>query len=185
MKQCGDDITVLYPLFQEENGGSIPTSPLQLNLIVISPRLAGELNRLWHSVLPETILFNIQGGICYGAEYQEKWYAVAIWTKPIAANRLKDGDKMLELRRLAIADNAPKNTASRMLSIMRKLIKKRFPDIKKLISYQAEEHHTGTIYKAAGWSAVAKSDYARWHPGEIRNPAQTISSKIRWEIELL
>ena len=49
----------------------------------------------------------------------------------------------------AIASDAPKYTATRMLSIMVKRIKKEFPDIVRLISYQDTEVHKGTIYKAA------------------------------------
>jgi hypothetical protein len=145
---------------------------------------AQELNRAWHSVLPETNLGNLVGNIrnvAYEAEYNEISYAVAIWTTPIAANRLNDGWLALELRRLAICDKAPKNTATRMISIMTKMIRKRWPELKRLLSYQAEKHHSGTIYKAAGWNIAATSNCMTWHEGESRAKMQTDSKKVRWE----
>jgi len=145
---------------------------------------AQNLNALWHSVLPIASLGWLNRYVAYGAEFEGQWYAVAIWTDPIAANRLADGPRLLELRRFAIAPDAPKNTASRMLGIMRRKLKIKFPDVIRLISYQAVEHHSGTIYKASGWKAVACSEYQEWHPGLSRAEPQTKSDKIRWELNL-
>lgn len=39
-----------------------------------------------------------------------------------------------------------------MLGEMAKWIKSNLPSVPKLISYQDEAVHTGTIYKAAGWT---------------------------------
>jgi len=150
-------------------------------------RRAAQLNRQWHSVLPKTYLANLNGNICkvaYAAEFEGVAYAVAIWTTPIAANRMADGWNALELRRLAIADDAPKNTASRMLAVMTRLIKAKWPQINRLVSYQAEKHHAGTIYKAAGWTNAATSDAKTWHPGRLRAAQQTDSAKVRWEYTL-
>jgi len=99
---------------------------------------------------------------------------------------------VLELRRMAICTEAPKNTASRMLSIMLKLLKKKVPTLKKVISYQDTEVHKGTIYKAAGWhiGRITKSKEIRWgklNPdgsGRKRNPIITSADKIRWEYDL-
>lgn len=181
----GDSITIVHPLFQEEGDGVIPISPLQLQIQEIDVDTAMSLNELWHSVLPKTSKSNLIRNtykIFFAAIYRNKYYASAIWTSPVAANRLKDGFNLLELRRLAISDEAPKNTATRMLSIMRKIIHKKFPKIKGLISYQAIEHHNGTIYKAAGWKCVNKSKSTVWHKGKKRNNMQTTSDKLRWEI---
>lgn len=175
------------PLFRSGNGGETPTSALQLRIRESGMPRAQELNRLWHSVLPDTHLGNLVGNthsVAYVAEVGETAYAVAIWTTPIAANRMKDGWTALELRRLAIADDAPKNTASRMLGIMTRLIRKKWPELTRLVSYQAEKHHAGTIYKAAGWKVTARSDAKTWHEGESRAAQQTDSSKVRWELPL-
>ena len=180
----GDSIRVMRPLFPEAEGGSIPTSPLQLQIGPIGMRQAQALNRLWHSVLPETHLGNLVGAkrsVAFVAEHSSVAYAVAIWTDPIAANRMKDSAHVIELRRFAIGPDAPRNTASRMLSVMSRLLSKRWPELTRLISYQAVESHQGTIYKAAGWRPVATSRQQRWHPREHRADAQIVSDKIRWE----
>ena len=182
-----DIARVAYPLFHADDGGSSPTSALQLNVREVNVRQAQKLNDMWHSVLPDTHLGNLVGKpkvVCYEAEFNEVAYAVAIWTSPIAANRLINGWSMLELRRLAIADDAPKNTASRMLRIMRILISRKFPDVIRLISYQAEAHHSGTIYKASGWTRASRSESSSWHKTTQRDLRQTGSAVIRWEYSM-
>lgn len=191
-----DSTRVVCPLFQTGEGGSIPTSTLQLNVIEISVERARSLNAYWHSVLPRTYLANITGNrmvVCYGAEFDGRIFAVAIWTSAIAANRLTDGERCLELRRFAIAPDAPRNSASRLLSVMCRKIKQKWPDLLRAISYQAVEEHKGTIYKAAGWKPVAFSESSAWHTNGIRfrdgkyysqaarAEPQTLSQKVRWE----
>jgi hypothetical protein len=155
-------------------------------------RLARELNATWHSMLPRTDLGNLLAGtttVAYGASYDGNWYAVAIWTQPIIASQC-DGHT-IELRRLAICKSAPKNTASRMLRIMRRLVTRQFPQITRLISYLAVDVHAGTIYRAAGWKPVGDVVAAR--PQRFSNvnkktratgPLQTESRKQRWELLL-
>ena len=176
----GDSTRVVYPLFQAGDGGSTPTSPLQFDIHRIPRDLFETLNREWHSRLPEC--GNCWNGVCYGAEFGGLLYAVAWWSHPVAQNRMRDGDTTLELRRLAIADDAPKNTASRMLSVMRKMIAADFPLITTLISYQDTGVHLGTIYKASGWIAeVSQGAYQSWEnrPGRM-DVADT--PKVRWTI---
>lgn len=141
-----------------------------------------QLNDEWHSLLPKTDKGNLLRNkyrLFYGFEFESRWYAVAMWTSPIAQNRLSF--PAIELRRLAICEEAPKNTATRMLRLMREDIKKRHPELQRAISYQAEEHHHGTIYKADNWKAAAHSNYSDWHPDKDRNKEQTRSGKVRWE----
>lgn len=181
-----------YPLFQEEGGGSIPTSALDLIVEEIPMRLAQELNARWHSMLPRTDLGNLLCGstsVAYGVLYGGNWYAVAIWTQPII-HSMCDGHT-IELRRLAICEDAPKNTASRMLSIMVKALKRKWPHLQRVISYRAVDVHQGTIYKAAGWTPVGAIVAAR--PQRMSNvnrktrataPLQTHSRKERWEKQI-
>jgi hypothetical protein len=112
--------------------------------------MARNLNEKWHSRLPiyETG-FCLNCLVAYGLLYENNIYGIAIWTNPVAAALPQH--EWLELRRMALSPEVPKNTASRMLSIMARLIEKKFPDVEKLISYQDAEVHKGTIYKAAGW----------------------------------
>ena len=147
------------------------------------PLEACKYNELWHSRLPKIHWSNVVRNkhyICYRATHEEKVYAVAIWSSPVA--RFHDYDTILELRRLAILDESPFNTASYMLSKMIKDIRKRFPMIRRLISYQDTEVHTGTIYKASNWNATFYSRRKGKHWGtRQRNEEQTKVDKIRWE----
>jgi len=153
-------------------------------------REAQDLNRRWHSLLPRTDLGNLLCGnmsVAYGALYDGKMYAVAILSQPIV-HAMCDG-KTIELRRLAICYEAPKNTASRMMAIVRRLVKKKMPHLQKIISYLAIDVHEGTIYKAAGWKPVgditaARPQRKRGDKGRATGPLQTTSRKQRWEILL-
>ena len=171
--------------FQVEGGGSIPTSPLQLTIREISPILACYLNNRWHSRLPELDWSNVTRNrhyVCFGAYYNGDWYAVGIWSSPV--NQAFNMDKTLELRRFAICGESPKYTASRMMKVMVLLIRKYLPTIRRLISYQDTDVHTGTIYKASGWQPVGKVKYRSWGVTRQRKPDQSDADKIRWELQL-
>jgi hypothetical protein len=163
----------------------MPTSALQLRFDRIPLKRAIELNRLWHSRLPVVVESNIIRTIRrvqYGAEFDGIAYAAAIWTNPVA--RLLPTE-WIELRRLAIADDAPKNTATRFLAWMIRDIKKHFPEVTKAISYQDTAVHSGTIYKAAGWAATTMSADGEWdRPNRSRKAAQSAAPKQRWELIL-
>ena len=185
---CADDVRVAYPLFQEGRGGSTPTSALQLKVLACDAKLACRLNKQWHSRFPIIHWSNVvrnKDSVCFVADCEGIYYAVAIWSSPIAANRLKNGESALELRRLAIAPDAPKNTASRMLRVMRILIEKKMPHIATLISYQDTEVHAGTIYKASGWTAVCCNNGSDWTTTKRkRSKVQSSAPKVRWELKM-
>jgi len=146
------------------------------------------LNETWHSVLPKIHWSNIVRNthyVCYGIFFEQHPVGVAIWTSPVAQNRFKDGKTILELRRLALSEVCPKNSASRVISIMVKMVRKKFPDIKRLISYQDTTIHSGTIYKASNWKEAKKTGFMSWTTeNRKRRPDQSKSSKIRWEKKL-
>jgi hypothetical protein len=179
-----DDARIACPLFQAEYGGEVPTSALQFHVGKINRGLFQTLNRAWHSRLPEC--GNLWIGQCYGAEFNNKYYAVAWWSHPVNA-QLTDGVTW-ELRRMAVADDAPKNTASRFLAVMVRLLRKDRPELTKLVSYQDCDVHKGTIYRAAGWTAVAHSKGHSWSwggdKGRQRNIEQSLSDKVRWELKI-
>lgn len=180
----GDGVPVADPLFHSGESGSNPTSPLQLHFHEIPIETACLLNAYWHSMLPKITPFNARAGrysIAYVAEHEGNYYASAIWSGAVA--RLLMADDVLELRRMAISSQSPSNTASRMLGWMVRDIAKRFPVVKRLVSYQDTEVHTGTIYKASGWHPAFTNDGHGWAgmPNRRRQESQTISPKIRWE----
>lgn len=175
-------------LYQQVSGGSIPTSPLQLRLVEIKAQEASNLNERWHRVLPKihwSCIVRNTHRVCYAICFDGQPVGVAIWSSPVAQNRFADGKKMLELRRLALSDACPKNTATRVIGIMVKLIRKKFPEIVRLISYQDCNEHSGTIYKASGWTATTKTKLIDWTTAKRkRSVLQSKSDKIRWELYL-
>lgn len=187
----------MHPLFQAGEGGSKPTSALDLKIEFVQPKIAASLNKAWHSKLPEIDLPTCKGHAAFfGAVYNGIIYAVAIWSDPVAPSQ--DDGQTIELRRFAISPDAPKNTASRMLKIMRMLILKKWGgQLYRAISYQAVGIHEGTIYKAAGWMAENYSTYAEWGTRKrrkraagfrvapsTRKPSQIKCDKVRWAISL-
>lgn len=180
---CADDARIACPLFQVEYGGSKPTSALQLRFAQVQESTFKTLNEKWHSRLPK--IGNSHFRVCYFAECSNVIYAVAAWSNPVA--RLLPQMTWLELRRFAIAEDAPRFTASRMLSWMRKDISKRFPEVVRLISYQDLEVHKGTIYKASGWKQAEnfKPRARGWgnRPRKGRTN-QSVAPRMRWEYKL-
>lgn len=68
---------------------------------------------------------------------------------------------------------------------MVKLIRKRFPKITKLISYQDTAVHKGTIYKASGWNNTTSTEFLSWTTNNRRrNKEQATGKKVRWEYVL-
>lgn len=184
-----------HPLFQAGGSGSIPTSALSLWVHEIDMATAARLNRAWHSALPVVELPTCKGkAVAYAASFDGTVFAVAIWSDPVAPSQ--DDRRTIELRRMAVSADAPKNTASRMLAIMSRLLAIRFGGV-RLISYQAEAIHSGTIYRAAGWTRASVSKHAEWGTRKRRKRAagfriapstrrasQIVSDKVRWEKHL-
>ena len=159
----------------------IAESPKKLNLEVIKPKLASALNEVWHSRLPAIHWSNIVRNryyVCYGASYMGVWVACAIWSSPV--NQNFDIVKTLELRRMAISELCPKNTATNLISRMVRDIEKRLPLVTKLISYQDTEVHFGTIYKASNWYIDAETKFVTWGKSRKRAADQSKADKIRW-----
>ena len=176
----GDSMRVMHPLFQVEDGGAIPTSPLQMRVTEISFALAKQLNEAWHSRLPR---FEGTPTLCFGAQYDGQVFAIAMWSNPVA--RCLPQDSWLELRRMAVATDAPANTPSWMIGVMVRLIRKMRPEIKRLVSYSDTAVHLGTIYKASGWTATYLAKGREWNtPSRWRPPSQSTSDKQRWELAL-
>ena len=152
-------------------------------------QIASMLNELWHSKLPKIHWSNVVRNkhyVCYAIKYKQAIIGVAIWSSPVAANRFKDGDKLLELRRLALSDVCPRNTASFVISSMIIDIKVRFPELIRLFSYQDTEAHLGTIYKASNWTAAPiQTSLLDWTTSKRkRSSLQSTADKVRWEYNL-
>jgi hypothetical protein len=155
---------------------------------VISATDACTLNKRWHSRLPEIHYGNVVRNthyVCFAAYFQSDVYAITIWSSPVAQNRFKFGKQVLELRRMAISENCPKNTATKMLAHNRKWIKTNMTDIALLVSYQDTEVHLGTIYKADNWISANYTKGLKWDTDtRSRNQEQSLADKIRWEYKI-
>jgi hypothetical protein len=177
---------VTHPLFQcFEGKQSKPNSAKDLDIIQIDFNKARDLNKMWHSRLPRIGVGAVptMPFLCFSANYCGVSYGIAIWSNPVA--RLLPQNEWLELRRMAIAPDAPRYTPSRMISLMTKFIKKAKPHINTLISYQDIEAHSGTIYKASGWTPTVINKDGRWDRlSRMRPKAQSSSPKQRWEKKL-
>lgn len=167
-----------------------PTSVKELQLERVS---AGEARRwiaAWHSRLPDT-----QRGpwmFAFVASYRGDRYGAALWHNPSARTLPQD---WLELRRLAIAPDAPHCSASWMLGKMAKWLRE-MGSAPRIISYQDVDVHRGTIYKAAGWHVGATSKprerdrlgtragTTRSYRSDINGQAPATAGKVRWEREL-
>lgn len=177
---------VMGGMFQSRTGGSIPTSAHSLFFHCIDLRHAKQLNALWHSRFPD-----VGGGgsrVNYAAEFDDICYAVAIWTNPSAAKLPQQ--TWLMLKRYAIANDAPKNTASRMMGWMIRDIKKRFPEVVMLVSYSDPNTHEGTIYRATGWKEGKTTKRTigskQWHNRERwkRSKNEACELVTRWTYDL-
>ena len=180
---CAGDARVACPLFQAEYGGSKPTSALQLKVQKCGWHLFVKLTDLWHSRLPKAGAY-YTNGIFFVAECNNLYYATAGWSEPIAIGL--NGKHCFELRRFAIAPDAPKNTATRLLSVMIRKIKAERPDVERLVSYQDTEVHKGTIYKASGWkiARVMPDGEKSWDTHCRPSALQSTAPKTRWELAL-
>ena len=160
---------VVMPLFWDDTkDGKLPLSAKQLKIIEISRYVARDLNKRWHSRLPEYDTgFCLNSLVSYGASYRNIYYAIAIWTNPVAPQLPQH--EWLELRRMAISPDAPKFTASYMLGKMVKAIRLKFKNINTLVSYQDIAVHTGTIYKASNWTADNIHPGGSWNRPNAKN----------------
>lgn len=93
-----------------------------------------------------------------------------------------DNGTVLELTRFVFIDEIPHCIETRSLAMIRKYIRKHFPEIKGLISYSSppNDHH-GTIYKADNWSQLGETSGGTWDSKTHKNRRNVdISKKQRW-----
>ena len=91
----------------------------------------------------------------------------------------------LELTRPVLTDVCGRNSESRVLGIMARLGRRRFPEVRRLIAYSDPAHgHVGTIYAAAGWRRVGVTQAGSWarsRPGRrAGRPSCKLKGELRW-----
>lgn len=155
----GDNSIVECPLFQTESGGAIPTSPLQISGYYLKPCK-------WSDLVPILEQFHYRKGmiggsikICLGVYCDGRLIGGAVLGNPWHPETYSDGGMFncIELRRLCFLDEAPKNTESWAIGKVVWWLKK-YTDYNRVLSYSdSSVGHTGTIYKAAGFSLFGES----------------------------
>ena len=99
------------------------------------------------------------------------------------AARKLDQNRILSLDRMFFVDEAPKNTESHALSLMRKFVRIWFPGVRLLISYSdPEQGHTGGVYEADGWAPFGTTCKHTGHGWKSRTGRRNdpVTSKLRW-----
>jgi hypothetical protein len=165
---CGNSLLVKLSDSQLEEGGSIPTLPLQKRdwKVADAPLKAGQVLVKEHHYA--------RGGsntCCYMHGLynlaSEDLMGVAWWLPPtrVAAESVNKSEwkRVLSLTRLVILPGVPKNAASFLLAHSVRIIWKdnRFVS---LVTYADESQgHLGQIYLAANWAYVGRTGpYPRW-----------------------
>lgn len=177
----------LLPLIHGAQVGA-PLRARDLELAVVSPDTARRFVAAWHSRLPKT-----QAGpwkLAFAAHHEFTCFGAALWHNPSSRGLPND---WLELRRLAVPDDAPPHTASWMLGAMARWVWRNMPDVDRLFSYQDVAVHRGTIYRAAGWSAAhfakprqrdrskPRIGTRRAYRSNLNGIEPDAAGKVRWE----
>lgn len=174
-----------YPLFQEEDGGAVPTSPLQLKIMKINKLTAKNCYRKWH-YLKDQDFISIYN---FGAYFNNQIVGAISFGPPSALETIKgifketNQSNYFEIKRLAMDDACPKNSESRFIAISCKLLRKS-TKAKAIITYaDSSVNHTGIIYKASGFKYLGlttpKKDY--WINGKIKQRGKTTNMGGVWK----
>ena len=164
-----------------------PAKARQCVLLPCGVEHARLLIRKWHSRLPRTQRGPWQYAFCMA--FDDVTYAVALLHNPSARTLPAH---WIELRRLAVAPDSPHCMASRMLGELRKWFRANAPEREMMISYQDSEVHTGTIYRAAGWTVgrvqrprqrdrSALRPSGRAYRTSLNEEAPDVAGKVRWQ----
>ena len=140
-------------------GGANPTSALHsLRVTPVPFRIAKAL------LVREHYLHSMPGGttLAFGVTVGERLLgAVTLGAGPPQAYRLVTGaslDDCLVLTRLWLDDEMPKNSESRTLGFVARVMRQR-TSVKFMIAYaDPSQGHLGTVYQAAGWLYTGLSD---------------------------
>ena len=155
----GDSSTVELPLFQGEDGGAIPTSPLQL----LFRQITGHTSNL---VAIESHYAHraVSVSWAFGAYFKNILLGVISFGKPASQNVCSgvcgknNSNRVYELNRLWMSDKCPKNSESRFIGWALRQLKNINPPL-ILVSYaDTEQGHSGLVYRATNWVYTGLSD---------------------------
>ena len=182
----GGSLQVERSLFQVGKGGAVPTSPQQLELKEIRRELARECFRTWHYLGDTGYISTFDIGIFYGGRL---WGAISLGCpnatdmKGMYSRYTQKG--WWEIKRLALSDDLPKNSESRVIAISLRLLRK-YRKVCGVITYADDGvGHSGTIYKASGFEyrglTAAKSDFFEEGKDKPKQRGITKGLKGEWK----
>ena len=155
----GDSSTAELPLFQGEDGGAIPTSPLQLLFRQITSHTSNVVvveNHYAHR--------KVSVSWAFGAYFNNVLLGVISFGKPASQNVCSgvcgksNSSRVYELNRLWMHDKCPKNSESRFIGWALRQLKKIKPSL-ILVSYaDTQQGHIGLVYKATNWIYTGLSE---------------------------
>lgn len=99
------------------------------------------------------------------------------------SSRAFDADRIIELTRMYFVDEAPRNTESRGLSIMRKFVRTWLQGVRLLIAYSNPSvGHSGGVYEADGWAPFGMTTHKTGYGWRSRpnRSADPVTPKQRW-----
>lgn len=147
--KCGGSVMQTQLTFPLEDRGSIPTSPHHFKIKV------GRFNQFAHLLSKYHYKSSkIGGGISYNLilDYRNKCYGGIVIGKMRHANKYEE--KAVELRRMVLSPECPKNTASYFLSKTIWWLKNN-TDISIVYTFADKTvGHKGTCYKASNFEFV-------------------------------
>ena len=186
MNNCGDSLMVEQDLFQSLDGGSIPTSPLQLFFRKIQQANANRVFTKFHYAHRAVPISE-----CFGAYKVDKMQTLvgAISFGKPASNSLCEGCcgkenayRIFELNRLWMSNECPKNSESRFIGWSLRILKQLHPDW-ILVSYaDTEQNHSGAIYRATGWIYTGLSaERMEWRERGTNKHSKSVTENRKWE----
>ncbi|MGB9848914.1 MAG: hypothetical protein ACPLSY_03700 [Moorellaceae bacterium] len=109
-----------------------------------------------------------------GVWYGDHLVGVLVFGRPSA--RLEDQEHTLDLTRMILLDECPRNSKSRALTLVAKWVRRNMPGIRRLIAYaDPSRGHRGTVYLAAGRTFASRTAGGRWaRPGRPRRDASPV-----------
>ena len=179
-----DSSSVELPLFQVDDGGSQPTSALQLYFREISPITAAIAYKKWHYLGDQDFISQIN----FGAYHNQTLEGAISYGPPNATDLKGYWDRHTqgqwwEIKRLVMSPKCPKNSESRFIAITMKMLRK-LALVRGVVTYADDgQGHVGTIYKAAGFQPLGLTDQkcAFWVDGKIQQRGKTKGVNGEWK----